>query len=168
MKGIRSETSVDAVANNDSSRSIVIVDIDGTLADVGHRLHHIKGSGQKNWHAFFERMDDDSPNQEIVDMVRAYAKEHEIFIMTGRPDSYRERTIAWLKRFAVPFSRLYMRRTRDHRPDYVVKKEIFEALGEDKQRVALVIDDRPSVCDMWRNCGLKVLRVENGEFDEIG
>jgi uncharacterized HAD superfamily protein len=137
--------------------------MDGTLADVGHRLHHIKGPGRKNWHAFFEGMDDDPPNREIVDMVREYSGDHEIIVITGRPDSYRQRTIAWLKRYNVPFSRLYMRKARDHRPDYVVKKELLESLGADKERVALVIDDRPSVCDMWRECGLKVHQVESVE-----
>jgi uncharacterized HAD superfamily protein len=137
--------------------------MDGTLADVGHRLHHIKGPGRKDWHRFFEGMDDDAPNAEIVNMVRSYAKDHEIVIVTGRPDAYRKRTVAWLNRYEVPFSRLFMRRERDHRPDYVVKKEILESLGAEKERVTLVIDDRPSVCDMWRDCGLKVHQVETGE-----
>ncbi len=137
--------------------------MDGTLADVRHRLHHIKGSGRKNWHRFFEGMDEDKPNPEILQMVRQYAQDHEIVIVTGRPDSYRRRTIQWLKRYQVPFSRLFMRPQGDHRPDYIVKKEIFDALGPDRDRVLLVIDDRPSVCDMWRDCGLKVYQVETAE-----
>lgn len=144
-------------------RPIVIVDMDGTLADVGHRLHHIKGPGKKNWHKFFEGMDEDAPNREIVDMVREYANNHEIVIVTGRPDSYRRRTMQWLKRYDISFSRLFMRPAGDHRPDYVVKKEILNSLGADKERVTLVIDDRPSVCDMWRECGLNVHQVETGE-----
>lgn len=148
---------------NQNNRPIVIVDMDGTLADVGHRLHHIKGSGSKNWHAFFEGMDADPPNPEIVNMVREHADSHEIIVITGRPDSYRQRTIDWLNRYGVPFSRLYMRRERDRRPDTIVKKELFEALGPQKAQVALVIDDRPSVCDMWRDCGLNVHQVITGE-----
>lgn len=142
---------------------IVIVDMDGTLSDVGHRLHHIKGPGRKNWNEFFERMDQDPPNDEVVNMVREYANEHEIVIITGRPETYRQNTIDWLERNGVPFSRLYMRPSRNRRPDYVVKKEILDSLGPEKDRVALVIDDRPSVCDMWRACGLKVHQVETGE-----
>jgi len=151
------------VPQTSSTRPIVIVDMDGTLADVGHRLHHIKGAGQKNWKAFFELMDDDPPNREVVDMVANYARDHEILIVTGRPETYRRRTADWLSRNAVPFSRIYMRPNGDHRPDYVVKKEILESLGSDKKSVALVIDDRPSVCDMWRSCGLKVHQVDTGE-----
>ncbi|HYG99889.1 MAG TPA: hypothetical protein VD837_12215 [Terriglobales bacterium] len=149
--------------SSNGSRPIIIVDMDGTLADVTHRLHHIKGPGRKNWHEFFERMDADPPNEEIVSMTREYARDHEILIITGRPEPYRQRTIDWLNRYGVPFSSLYMRRDRDRRPDYVVKKEIFDSLGTQKGRVALVIDDRPSVCDMWRDCGLKVHQVVTGE-----
>ena len=29
----------------------IIVDIDGTIADVRHRLHHVK-DGKKDWNAF--------------------------------------------------------------------------------------------------------------------
>ena len=31
----------------------VVVDLDGTLADCTHRLHHIRGRRRKNWDAFF-------------------------------------------------------------------------------------------------------------------
>lgn len=148
----------------DHSRSplpIVIVDMDGTLADVSHRLHFIKGPGRKNWPAFFEHMDQDPPNAAIVHAVNNYATNHEIVIVTGRPAKYRRNTVDWLHRYSVPFSRLYMRPGGDHRPDHVVKKEIFTSLGADRFRVMLVIDDRPAVCDMWRACGLEVQQVES-------
>ncbi len=37
------------------SERCVIFDIDGTLSDPTHRLHHVKG-GAKNWPAFFDEM----------------------------------------------------------------------------------------------------------------
>ena len=42
--------------------STIICDIDGTLADLHHRLHHIK-NGNKNWDAFFAEVKDDLPIQ---------------------------------------------------------------------------------------------------------
>lgn len=27
----------------------IIVDLDGTLANVDHRMHHVRGEGRKNW-----------------------------------------------------------------------------------------------------------------------
>jgi len=34
----------------------IIVDLDGTLADVKHRLKHVQTPGKKNWDAFFKAM----------------------------------------------------------------------------------------------------------------
>lgn len=144
---------------SDSQRKIVLVDMDGTLSDVSHRIHHIRG--KKNWKQFFRLMDQDPPVAAVVDWVRNLAEDHEIVIVTGRPDDFRRNTEDWLKRYAVPYSRLLMRRSGDHRPDHVVKKELLERV--DKHNVAFVIDDRPTVCDMWRGCGLKVYQVRVGE-----
>jgi FMN phosphatase YigB (HAD superfamily) len=42
-----------------TSRPAVLFDIDGTLADVGHRVHLLKPEreGGKDWDAFFDAMD---------------------------------------------------------------------------------------------------------------
>lgn len=36
-----------------------IIDIDGTLADCRHRLHHVLPGRKRDWDAFFGEMDDD-------------------------------------------------------------------------------------------------------------
>lgn len=144
-----------------SERQIVIVDMDGTLADVAHRLHHIKGPGKKNWKAFFRGMDIDPPNPGVVEWVRALAPEFEIVIATGRPEEYRRNTETWLKKHGIEYSKLLMRSDGDHRSDTIVKKELLDHIP--RERVAFVIDDRPTVCDMWRGCGLKVYQIPTGE-----
>ena len=48
----------------------IIVDIDGTLADLTHRLHHIRGDGKKNWDAFHDACPNDVPIKTVVAMVR--------------------------------------------------------------------------------------------------
>src|SRR5205085_11743589 len=112
----------------DDARDIVIVDIDGTIADVRHRLHHIQGPRKKNWKAFFEAMDRDTPIEPIIEQVRDLARTNEIVIITGRPQSYEKRTIAWLEKHGVPFSRLLMRRSGDHRQDFVAKEDLLREL----------------------------------------
>lgn len=39
----------------------IVFDIDGTLADLSHRRHHVE-SRPKNWDAFFEDISEDKPN----------------------------------------------------------------------------------------------------------
>lgn len=141
-------------------RKVVIVDMDGTLADVSHRLHHLHGP-KKSWKRFFAGMDEDPPSQIVVNWVKNLSPEYEVVIVTGRPENYRANTEEWLKRHDIQYSDIIMRRSGDRRPDYVVKKELLDKVGKD--RIAFVIDDRPSVCEMWRNCGLRVFQVAVGE-----
>ena len=141
---------------------MVIVDMDGTLADVAHRLHHIRGSRKKNWKRFFEAMDADPPSPVVAEWVRNLSPDYEVVIVSGRPEEYGGRTIAWLRRNHIPFSHLRMRRDGDHRPDHIVKEEILGTLP--KAAIAFVIDDRNSVCDMWRRNGLRCFQVAKGNF----
>jgi hypothetical protein len=147
------------------ARSYVIVDIDGTIADVRHRLHHIHGPGRKNWKAFFEAMDGDLPISNMLHYVRQLAEDHNILIITGRPDNYRERTERWLRKNQVPFDKLYMRPAGDHRPDYEAKAAVLEDISP--KRIVMAIDDRPPVCDMWEAHGIRCLRVESDADNQL-
>jgi phosphoglycolate phosphatase-like HAD superfamily hydrolase len=143
-------------------RDLVLVDMDGTLADVSHRLHWIRGGHKKNWKKFFQAMDKDAPNPVILEWVQNLVPEYSIAIVSGRPEDYRQATIDWLRRYRVPFSELHMRRAGDRRPDHIVKRELLDEIGE--ERVAFVIDDRNSVCDMWRSSGLTCYQIAEGNF----
>jgi hypothetical protein len=144
------------------TRRMVLVDMDGTLADSRHREHYVQGK-RKNWPAFFAAMDADQPNAAIADWVRELAGSYDIVIVTGRPQEYLSNTIAWLNQYKLPFSQIMMRRAGDRRPDYVVKEEMLHAV--DPKQIAFVIDDRPSVCDMWERSGLRCHRVVLGQRD---
>ena len=143
-----------------SKRNTVIVDMDGTLADVSHRIHHLEGK-KKNWKSFFAHMHKDPPNREILDMVLRLARDHQIVIVSGRPEHYQQVTEDWLKLYDVPYEEIHMRPSGDHRPDHIVKREILDRLLATGKTINLVIDDRPTVCDMWRSCGLKVHQVHS-------
>ena len=143
-------------------RNVVLVDMDGTLADVTHRLHWIRGSKKKNWKRFFQEMSKDPPNPVVLEWVKNLVPEYEIFIVSGRPAEYRQATTDWLRRYQVPFSELHMRRSGDRRPDHIVKGELLDEIGDD--RVAFVIDDRNSVCDMWRSNRLTCYQVAEGNY----
>ena len=144
-----------------AGKAIVVVDMDGTLADVRHRLHYIKEPAKKDWKGFFQGQVHDKPFPAIAQRVRALGRDHEIVIVTGRPEQYRSGTETWLKKFNIPFSRIYMRPAGDHRPDYIVKGEILRKLGP--ERVSLAFEDRPPVCEVYRRAGVRVIAVNHGE-----
>ena len=62
-------------------------------------------------------------------------------------------------------SALFMRAPGDMRKDTIVKEEIFWRDIADNFNVQFVVDDRPSVCRMWRELGLKVLQVGNPHIE---
>jgi hypothetical protein len=57
-----------------------------------------------------------------------------------------------------------MRDIYDSRRDSVVKREIFEREVRDRYHVVGVFDDRMQVVKMWRELGLTVFQVAEGDF----
>lgn len=167
----------------DNGKMDVIVDIDGTLANLDHRLHFVKKPKcedcadhdcafvdckcdqcilwKKDWKGFFDNMDKDTIIQPILDQVMELSKEHNIVCVSGRPDSHEEETMYWLGKHGVPIQCLIMRSKFDHRPDDEVKRDILHKYFK-KENVHLVIDDRPRVIRMWREEGLTVQDVGPG------
>jgi hypothetical protein len=140
-----------------SGRPIVICDIDGTIADLNHRLHYIQ-SEPRDYEAFFSQQTFDTPIEEVIGHVKFLSETHDIVMVSGRPDNYSHLTVLWLKTFfPVNYVGLLMRRAGDHRPDDMIKQEILALLP--KERIVNVVDDRPNVCAMWERNGLSVTRV---------
>lgn len=137
----------------------VVFDIDGTLADLKHRLPLLP-----NYNAFFDEMHKDTCIESVAELARIIYDTgvYQVILSSGRPDSHREETLRWLADNAIPHHRLYMRKTGDYRPDHVIKNEVREKIQED-YHILLVIDDRPKVVEMWRSHGLKVLQPEYNE-----
>ena len=133
----------------------VLVDIDGTVATMGDR-------GPYDWH----RVGEDEPNQAVIDAVRAmHAAGNSVVFCTGRDESARSETEAWLDLFVgVPYEGLFMRPWGDGRRDSIVKEEIFETEVRDRWRIVGVFDDRQHVVRMWRSLGLTVFQVAEGDY----
>lgn len=147
----------------------VIVDLDGTLAVIEHRLHFVEGD-KKDWEGFFQACQDDLPNQDVIRVVKAIAESgtgadsFKIHIFSGRSEAVRSETERWLeKHIDFEFS-LVMRPVKDHRPDDVLKKEMFQERGLSPENVLCVIDDRRSVVEMWRREGFSCFQVADHDF----
>lgn len=138
------------------ARMAVVVDIDGTLA-----LHN--GRSPYDLHL----CSDDLPNAPVIAAVEhARAGGARIIFCSGREDSARADTEAWLKRhvYRDPVEPLLMRAADDKRRDSIVKRELFDQHIRGRYDVAYVLDDRKQVVDMWRSLGLTVMQVAEGDF----
>ena len=140
----------------------VIFDIDGTLADISQRLHHIQRK-PRNWEAFNEEIAKDKAVHSMVRLCNIlYASGLHIVLCSGRNESKRVETVEWLKRQGVNYHQLLLRKDGDFRTDAVVKREILGTL--DKSQILFVVEDRSRVVEMWRSEGLVCLQCAPGDF----
>lgn len=172
----------------------IICDIDGTLADLTHRRHHVREK-PKNWPAFFAGIKDDDPIIPVCNTVRTlHANGHNVFFVSGRNEASRQVTRTWLKdvaglwdpdfgvgsatdttpraaalapgtKFIIRYATgLFMRADGDYRSDDIVKEEILDKMLLLGIRPAMVFDDRDRVVKMWRRRGIVCAQVAEGDF----
>ena len=161
-------------------KDTIICDLDGTLANCEHRVHHVRNK-PKNWDAFYAGVRDDEVNYPVLNILNKFLTpdirtraivplRYNVIFCSGRPERCREDTVWWLREVAhiwysehSPVVQLLMRKDGDRRADYIVKQEILDT-HIDKDRVLFVLDDRQQVVDMWRRNGLTCLQVAEGDF----
>ena len=134
---------------------IAVVDIDGVVADVRHRLHHVTGR-PSNWRAFYAAAGDDGLLAEGEKTVRALAEVYDIAYLSGRPEGLREVTEEWFRRHDLPEGTLRLRPYADFRPGSVFKVDVLEELSR-THTVVVLVDDDPRVLDRAREHGFDVL-----------
>ncbi len=149
-------------------KNTIIFDLDGTLVNVdARRKIAIKQNGKMDWNKWFDpsNIKFDTPNDTVIKMAQLFAEDgFNIFIFSGRLDTTKHTTLAWLTRNRVPFHKLVMRdKDRLFMPDDQLKKQLLDEHA-DIDDVFLVVDDRQKVVDMWRENGLTVFQVADGNF----
>ena len=165
---------------------VILCDLDGTLADVNHRLHFInnpdgtkKTRKESDWDSFHTECINDAPNRDVIEIMESLvlghnsgcmvcgAVEREVYFLSGRNDVVRAETVQWLQKHVHEDwdydTRLVMRKNGDFRPDTEVKLEMVQELGLTPDDVLCILDDRQCVVDMWRANGFRCLQVEAWE-----
>lgn len=138
---------------NGSMKKAIIVDLDGTLFNLGDRSpYDVSKCG----------LDTVNPAVEAV-IHWARAAGLAVLLCSGRGYGekdrfYTEAALAWN---AIPYDELFMRQPLDGRKDFVVKEEIYHREIESRYGVLFVMDDRGSVVRMWRGLGLTVFQVDD-------
>ena len=156
-------------------RSIVVVDIDGTITDASERAAKYLSKEPKDWDGFYAACGQDKPITEMVRLVEALSDSYGIVFCTGRRRSTNDATRQWLRdnmpnfrynRGGVMGLPILYRDDDDKRHDTEVKPEL---LNEYLQRnpdykVAFILEDRNSMVSKWRELGFKCLQVAEGDF----
>ena len=145
---------------------LVVFDIDGTLANIEHRLDYVR-SKPKNWKAFDAGIPNDKVNYPVADVFWALRDKATILLASGRNVRTRKATEEWLNRNSFgSYAKLYMRKADDFRNDSIVKREMLdEIIADYGKKPDMVFDDRPRVVNMWRDAGIFVFDVYQGKED---
>lgn len=165
---------------------IIISDLDGTLADVRHRLHLVEYPGQAcsdcggknskscvqcgdmewdkfkpNWDEFSASCVDDTLIIKTLTVIKALQADidAQLWIVTARDVSVKPQTIKWLKRHHVLPDQLIMRPIGNYDPDYKLKEGWLTSGLIPAERVFCVFEDRGSVVAMWQRNGLQTYQV---------
>jgi hypothetical protein len=167
-------------------KNTVIFDLDGTLAIIDKRREKsLKPNGKMDWDKFFDPLNVlrlDTSNEPVIKMAQMFHKDgFKVVIFSGRNDRSFHMTKLWLEQRDVPFDLLVMRpdkfqadswpiadgnpATKEMRfmPDEILKKKMLDTFV-DIDDVFLVVDDRNKVVKMWRDLGLSVFQVADGDF----
>ncbi len=131
--------------------SIAVIDVDGVVADVRHRLHHLRHRPPR-WGRFFEAAGEDELLVTGARLVRDLARVHEIVWLSGRPEYLRELTREWLTGHGLPADRIELRAWADHRPAATVKLDRLRQLAQ-HATVAAAVDDDPDVIAAFTRAG---------------
>lgn len=149
------------------TNKVVVVDLDGTLCDIRHRVHLAQ---EGDWNGFHSLLVNDEPHKEIVRLLEALeTAEIPYFVCSGRDESFMNHTKKWFAKHNIPAPFVIMLRpATSHAPDHELKIKMLEEHFGGKEnvleRVLFVLEDREKVVVSMRDYGLTVLQVREGTY----
>ncbi|MCM1260547.1 MAG: hypothetical protein NC222_06290 [Staphylococcus sp.] len=155
-----------------------IFDLDGTLADISHRLHFVfdKNGTKKEkpvWKSFFKECVNDKPIEKVCKLAHTLSQYNKVIILTGRSSEVAKETSEWINKNVFHFENLFnyfliMRKEGDHRPDKIVKPELLNKFLEgtiwNKDDIQIIFEDRQGMVDTWRKLGYTCFQVSEGNY----
>ena len=120
-----------------------------------------------DWHSFYDACDKDLPIEPVIDVLSEYLIcDRDIVIWSGRCESVREKTEAWIQRYIFKFLYegdcsdviLKMRPIGDNTPDDQLKEHWYDLhnVEHPNQNIEMVFDSDPDSIAMWRRRGIFV------------
>ena len=142
-----------------------VFDLDGTLFDCSHRLHHIQKE-PKDWDAYFAACAGDTPIWPMVKLAcDLKVRGRDVLYLTGRSDICRQATVDSICTAGLPSGNLFMRFAGDHRNDDILKVEMVRNIRDNLGFFPICIfEDRKRVVDAMRAAGFCCVQVADGDF----
>lgn len=144
------------------TKRTIIVDLDGTLCNDGHRKSLLDGN---DWDGYHSQCFNDEVFEDVLMLIRAFSYDgYTILIMTGRNERWRKMTENWLfvKSISQFIDRIYMRPDEDYTPAPELKLKMItspEFAGLSIEEIALAVEDTEKVIVAFRNAGIVTYQV---------
>jgi len=137
---------------------IILSDIDGVICDPRAYIKMFLLKGKKDWDRYFQNTLSFPKIPHMCEMMRGLAKQNRMFYGTGRPESNRDLTAAWLSDVLLEDIQPYQLRMRkdedrDRRPA-LIKVEIANTIFPD-----IIFEDEPESVLALRAEGYFVIQV---------
>ncbi|MDG2024583.1 MAG: hypothetical protein P8J75_09010 [Actinomycetota bacterium] len=139
----------------------VIVDIDGVLADAGHRQHFLDPPW-RDWDGFFAECGGDGVFEESKILVELLASDLTIVLLTSRPTWIQKPTLDWLEHNRIRYDLLIMRPLGDFQTSPGFKRDETQTLRHQGFNPILAIDDDMRNVRMYRTQEVPTLFIESG------
>lgn len=107
---------------------LLLLDLDGVVADCRHRLHYQRA---KDYDAFYSADEILQDEMIVQGKILSYLLSDtpsknwicRMVVLTGRPERTRLSTQCWLDHNCISFSEMIMRKDGDYRPSDIIKPE---------------------------------------------
>jgi phosphoglycolate phosphatase-like HAD superfamily hydrolase len=143
-----------------------VFDLDGVLSDAAGRQHFLDGStGRKDWRAFFAASGDDPLIEDVHRLLSLLDPSLTIVLLTARPTTVREQTLAWLDRYRVRWDLLVMRPERQYQPAVDFKGAMVSALRAAGLDLAIAFEDDRRNVAMFRAGGVPCVYIHSGYYE---
>ncbi|MCU1377145.1 MAG: hypothetical protein JWN29_128 [Acidimicrobiales bacterium] len=144
----------------------VVFDIDGVLADAGHRQDILDSGGRrKNWKAFFAAAGDDAVIEEVARATELMDPNLCVVLLTARPTTIQRITLTWLQQHDLRWDLLVMRPEGDFRSSPDAKRMAVHELRASGFDLRLAFDDDRRNVDMFHDEGIPCIYIHSGYYE---
>jgi hypothetical protein len=148
---------------------VLLFDLDGVLADAGHRQHFLH-LADPDWGGFYAGVVHDTPLASGASLAAAMHPDLPLVILTGRVDAVADATIRWLTAHGVRWDLLICRPPDDsdavtHAVDF--KRVEVRRLLDSGIRPVLAVDDNRKIVAMYEEFAIPALYLPSGYYDDL-
>ena len=155
--------------------SVIIVDLDGTLCNIDHRVGFAQSGDWESFHSLVSRDSVYPDVSNFIGMISdrtklsvAFGWAPEIWAISGREEKFLPETERWLEINDIIFDRIILRPSGDRTPDHQLKVRVlieeFGSIESARSRVLFILEDRDKVIEAYRNAGLPCWQVRPGTY----